>query len=349
MTNTERIQALMGFGYTEREAAFLSMAALHGGFFLRRQYSQFTATAPGGADTVLIDKLLARGHGGALLGCQKAVVYHISARPFYNALGQENNRNRRMRSTVSIKNRLMGLDYVLDTHGDFLETEQEKVAYFSGTVGIELAELPQKIFRSPTGQEATSRYFPDKYPIYLHEGPGGPLVYFSYVDEGSTTLSRFDAYLTQYRGVLTRLPSFILSYVAASRSLLWEAERRFERFISGTPTGDPANLGNVDLQRLTAYFRDRQDYEAGPGPSFDRAKLIRFRDDRLEFAGPFFDSLFNEWKMGGEAAVRATLTARKSSAKPLSGGFEVSLLKHNYELFGAITNAKNGGLRAEEA
>ena len=47
MTNTERIQALMGFGYTEREAAFLCIASLHGGFFLRRQYSQFTGTAPG--------------------------------------------------------------------------------------------------------------------------------------------------------------------------------------------------------------------------------------------------------------------------------------------------------------
>ena len=66
MTNTERIQALMGFGYTEREAAFSCIAALHGGFFLRRQYSQFTGTAPGGADTVLIDKLLARGQSGNL-------------------------------------------------------------------------------------------------------------------------------------------------------------------------------------------------------------------------------------------------------------------------------------------
>ena len=349
MTTTERIQALMGLGYTEREAEFLCIASLHGGFFLRRQYSQFTGTASGGADTVLIDKLLARGHGGALLGCQKAVVYHISTRPFYNAIGQENNRNRRMRSTVAIKNRLMGLDYVLDTHGDFLATEEEKVAFFNGTEGIELAELPQKVFRSPTGEQTTSRYFPDKYPIYLQQGPGGPVVCFSYIDEGSTTLSRFDAYLTQYRGVFMRLPSFILGYVAASRNLLWEAERRFNRFISGAPAGDLANPANLDLVRLMAYFRDRQDYEAGPGPSFDRARLIRFRDDRLEFTGAFFDSLFNEWKLGGEAAVQATLTAKKSLAKPLSGGFEVRLLKHNYDLFGAITNPNNSAHWAEEA
>ncbi len=38
MSSAERIAALKGLGYTEREAAFLCLAALHGGYFLRRQY-----------------------------------------------------------------------------------------------------------------------------------------------------------------------------------------------------------------------------------------------------------------------------------------------------------------------
>ena len=48
MTNAERIQALQRLGYTEREAAFLCLAALHGGYFLRRQYAQFLGREDGG-------------------------------------------------------------------------------------------------------------------------------------------------------------------------------------------------------------------------------------------------------------------------------------------------------------
>jgi len=345
----ERIQALAGFGYSEREAAFLCIAALHGGFFLRRQYSRFVGTNPGGADAILIEKLLARGHGGALLGCQKAVVYHISARPFYNAIGQENNRNRRMRSADSIKSRLMGIDYVLEHSGPFLATEQEKIDYFQGTLGIDKAELPQKVFQSPNAKAATSRYFMDKFPIYLSKSEGSPApVTFAYVDEGSATLSRFEAYLAQYHGIFKRLPAFVLDYVTASRRLLWEAERRFNSFASCAPAENPAKLSNGDLARLLAFFRDRQEYESGPGPAFDRARLIRYRDDRLQFAGTFFDTLYKQWKAGGDEAVRAARGAEISSGRPLKGVFNTYLLKHNYDLFGVITNAKEASPWADE-
>jgi len=35
LTNEARHEALQRFGYTEREARFLCLAALHGGYFLR--------------------------------------------------------------------------------------------------------------------------------------------------------------------------------------------------------------------------------------------------------------------------------------------------------------------------
>src|ERR1700674_2499242 len=112
LTNNERIENLMGFGYAEREAAFLCMAALNGGFFLRRQFCPFIGSGAGGADATLVEQVLAKRHGTAIFGCQKAMIYHISARPFYKVIRQENNRNRRMRPPVSVKNRLMGLDYI---------------------------------------------------------------------------------------------------------------------------------------------------------------------------------------------------------------------------------------------
>ena len=72
-------------------------------------------------------------------------VYHISARPIYKAIGQENSRNRRERAPVVMKNRLMGLDFVLAHPGNtYLMTEQEKVTYFTSTLGIAITDLPVK-------------------------------------------------------------------------------------------------------------------------------------------------------------------------------------------------------------
>ena len=41
MQNEARIESLRCLSYSEREAAFLCLAALHGGYFLRRQYVEF--------------------------------------------------------------------------------------------------------------------------------------------------------------------------------------------------------------------------------------------------------------------------------------------------------------------
>ena len=45
MTRAEQIAALQQFGYTAREASFLTLAALHSGSFLRRQFSPPEARA----------------------------------------------------------------------------------------------------------------------------------------------------------------------------------------------------------------------------------------------------------------------------------------------------------------
>src|SRR5689334_1466191 len=113
LTNEERIQALERLGYSEREAAFLCIAALHGGYFLRRQYAQFLGKSVGGTAAALIEKVLTKGHARGTTFAAGTHIYHLCARPFYAAIGQEDNRNRRLREPATIKNKLMGLDFVL--------------------------------------------------------------------------------------------------------------------------------------------------------------------------------------------------------------------------------------------
>jgi hypothetical protein len=343
-TNQERIQVLMTLGYTEREATFLCLAGLHSGFFLRRQFCQFIGSNAGGADATLVEKLLKKGHGTSVAGCSKAMIYHISARPFYAALGQEDNRNRRMRPPVSIKNRLMGLDYLLDhPRHQYFATEQEKISYFTCTLGFDLADLPVKPFRSPNAEDSTSRFFVDKYPIFVREQTDpSRVVCFCFIDEGVATSSRFETYLHQYRRLFSRLPRFEVVYAAASPALFWEAERVFRGFVSGQPKGHSATLGSPDLVRLVNHFQDRQLYDARKLDSFDRLKLIRLRDEREEFSGAFFESLYRTWEAGGQEAVQASLALKTSAAEPLHGSLSTCLLRHTYDLFGTSSKTNHG-------
>ena len=167
-TPSERVTALQAFGYTEREAAFLLTAALHGGYFLRRQYCYAIGTQSGGNAAALIDKLLTLKHASVAVGCNNTKLYHLCSRPFYATLGEEDNRNRRERPPFAIKNRLMGLDFVLGhPEYSYLATEREKVEFFTGTLGIDWSLLPVKRFVSQQSKATTDRYFVDKYPIFI--------------------------------------------------------------------------------------------------------------------------------------------------------------------------------------
>ncbi|MDQ6706561.1 MAG: hypothetical protein M3Z85_11365, partial [Acidobacteriota bacterium] len=113
MTTAERIAALHGFGYDRDEARFLSISALHSGYFLRRQFLFFVGGTKGWKDVVLLNKLKANIHCRVTAYRHNRMVYHLSAKPLYDALGEKDNRNRRERQPSTIKNKLMGLDFVL--------------------------------------------------------------------------------------------------------------------------------------------------------------------------------------------------------------------------------------------
>jgi hypothetical protein len=113
VTEAERINALQSLGYNEREAAFLCLAALHSGYFFRRQYHAFAGVETGKASLLLEEKLTERRHAKVISFAYGTQLYHLCSRPFYEALGESNNRHRRSRAPLSIKAKLMGLDYVL--------------------------------------------------------------------------------------------------------------------------------------------------------------------------------------------------------------------------------------------
>ena len=187
MTNPERIEALTALGYSEREAAFLCLAALHGGYFLRRQYCDFIGKEIGGTAAAFVEKLLAQQHAAAITAFNNTKIYHLGSRPLFHAIGEPDNRNRRKHAPELIKTRLMSLDFVL-AHRDYryLATEREKLDYFSGTLGLAPSDLPDKRYVSLKTGSTTTRYFVDKYPIFLSDinltAPPSATACFCFVD-----------------------------------------------------------------------------------------------------------------------------------------------------------------------
>ena len=199
MTTAERIAALQKFEYAHEESHFLCLAALHSGYFLRRQYLHFVQGSKGWKDVVLVKKLKANNHCRVNLYRHGRMVYHLCAKPLYDALGEKDNRNRRERQPSTIKNKLMGLDFVLDhPQYQYLSTEREKLDYFLGVLKLAPELLPTRWYESARGHASTAKHFVDKYPMFLAVAGNvapPPVVHFCYVDEGMQTTDGFATYL----------------------------------------------------------------------------------------------------------------------------------------------------------
>src|SRR3984893_1598152 len=240
MTNDERITAIRELGYSERQGAFLCLATSTAGIFSAVNTTAFWAGSGAAMRSVSSKERFAKGHVRAHESANRTVIYHIGAKPFFEAIGEQNNRNRRRRQPYSIKIKLMGFDYVL-AHREhhYLATETEKLNYSSGTLGIDLSYLPVRIYRSKDRRIKTARYFVDKFPLFLSGALGAapPVVSFCYIDGDARKPSGFDTYLQQYRYLFARLESFRVVYVAADQSMSPKAERIFSRLCGGSGRG----------------------------------------------------------------------------------------------------------------
>lgn len=339
LTNPERIKALQRLGYHEREASFLSLAALHGGYFLRRQYADFIGSRDGGNVAQLIEKTLDQGHAEAATYKANVHVYHLVARRFYAALGQEDNRNRRRKELVTIKAKLMGLDFVLaHLKEEYLATEQEKFEFFCMGLRIDSEALPTKRYAS-RGQ-ITDRYFVEKYPIFHSPSPQpacSPVVSFCVVDPGMASVCGFETFLNQYGRLFAALREFAVIYVAASDVLFAKARGTFERFAGGGWNGKTGATSDTRTQRMLDYFEARRQYETRQLTSFDRAKLIRLRNEKQEFDSQEIEALYDRWTTGGRVAVLESVAPKSPLQAGISGKFSTYLLEHSYDLFGSLT------------
>lgn len=333
--NEERIAVLLKLGYTERQAAFLCLAALHGGYFLRRQCGTFLGLGSGGTTERLITKAVEKGHVRVHPSANQTLIYHVGKKSFFEILGEEDNCNRRWRPPYSVKLKLMGLDYVLaHPRHHYLATEQEKLDYFSGRLALPSQILPARFYRSRGGRITATRYFPDKFPLFLSGAPdaSAPVVGFCFIDGNIGKPSGLGTYLGQYRELWNRLPNVEVIYVSADRHMFPKARGIFGRmFPGGMPTTSKVEKG--ERTRLVAHFRMRGLLERRETSSFSPRMLDQLREELEEFSGLEYAALYTRWKAEGDQVVTMTPGDGERNNRCTFSTFE---LGHDYQLLGEL-------------
>jgi len=311
-SNETRVQGIEKLGYTRQEAAFLATVALHGGYFMRRQYCQFVGVKSGKRAASFVAKLLDRGHARRYRFALHRAVLHLGYKPIYDAIGEPESRNRREHQASSIESRLMAIDYVL-SHFDFrfLATRADRNRMLL-QFGVAREELP----------------LVHRFPIRML----GDLVVFAFIDCGFATDSAFVHFLRAYRGVFDSLPEFQLDFVGTRESNFLRARSVVERVLLGDRE---RGLDAAALDRLLQHFADRQAYESHETKGFDRARIDRLRDELDEFGSPLHQSLFATWKAGGRQAVTREVGVRRAPR----WSFRAVELPFTYRLFSRLEAA----------
>ncbi len=161
-------------GFTQRQARFLTLVALHSGYCLRRQYASVAAVSYGKNVRDVLDDLVARDLARRLtFRRDRGHLYDLFSRSLSAAIQQQDNRKRRHASPALIARKLMLLDFVLlHPERDWYVTETEKVDLFLETLRVPAWALPHRTYEATSRTTGpTVRYHVQKLPIFPTRDP----------------------------------------------------------------------------------------------------------------------------------------------------------------------------------
>lgn len=322
------IANLRKLGYTDCEARFLYIVAIHSGYFTQTQLCPFLASKSGRATRSFTSRLLLREHVRDRKYQNNASVYHLAHRRIYQAIERENLRNRRNHTFEFMKTRLAILDFVLShLEYDYFEGEAEKVQYFEQHFQIRPQDMPGRTYRGANKVPDTIRYFVDKFPMFLDSTVAEkPLVTFSFIDSGFGNLDAFRTHLEAYSSFFQRIPRFAFVFASPIPRLFSAAHKLFKNR-TNPPTGKLS-------EQVIRYFTLRANWEA------KRYELLKDSDIEFMnhawqcFAGEVFESAFAEWKAGriSERDLVAVLETRTRHSQDIR--FNTYHLTRDYSLLG---------------
>jgi hypothetical protein len=318
-----RVSAVGDFGFTQRQREFLVAVMVHSGCFLERQYCTFTGTARGQNSRDFVARLVARGFARVIEPgpVRRGRLYHVHHKPLYEALGQPDDRNRRLHTIGRMVERVMILDAVLsDRRCWWLSPEGDKRRFFDRVqeTGLRPEDYPHIAFGS--GRQQTIRCFPDKLPIGIEKADSSRFVFLYLVNRRlpvdfrqflirHAELFRFLHTWTVRLLVPRRFKKAVALYKAALREELW------------TP------LNPTVTKALETYFPERQAQGGHLGDPDDRAIRDEFRTQGM----PKIQALYRAWRRQGDRVLwRAHSTSLRDDRSHGCSAVEVALLNRQY-------------------
>ena len=291
--SSSHLDALKAFGYTEPEARFLYLVATHSGYFVARQFLGFTGSHWGKRTTTFWAKLHAQKHARTECFPKSGVIYHLFSRRLYRQIGRENLRNRREHEIEFIRRRTAMLDFVLaNPERSYLETEPEKVRFFCEQLRVPGHFLPAKTYHGQCDAQPTTRYFVDKFPMFVGTEPlSSPVVTFTFVQGTEANMTEFIHHLEAYLPLFRQLPEFHFLYLARADSHFQVAKELFDSLVAIPLQSDAGG----DIVR---YFEIRKAWDLKQYSSLSEADLIFRNHAKAHFVGDRFEHLYRGWKSG---------------------------------------------------
>jgi hypothetical protein len=318
--NYDPIPVLESVGYTEREAAFLYLVAVHSGYFLRRQYGRFVHRERGAIAEQLLRKAAALGHIQSVACGQSRFVYHLASQEVYSAVGLAASRHRRLKSDGQIKCRLMVLDFILDHLGEtILDLGEAKLDFFTVTLGLSATLFTQ------SGAGST-RFFPEEFPILAGEQQQ---ICFTFFDEGALSTSAFESFLRRYRAVFAALSGFEMLYFADSGRNFERAAKIFAALYPETRALGITPMTPRGVDHFLDYLRARENNDT-------EKHSVTLRDlEILREGEPIYTTLEHEafcaaWKIGSTNVEK--IRGRFQQHGPRAKFTTIALLYH-YPLY----------------
>jgi hypothetical protein len=325
---SEHLEAIRTFGYTEAEATFLYIVAVHSGYFTQRQFGNLIECKPGRPVHAFIERASEKQHLKEIALQNNGRVYQLSYKPIYESIQKENIRNRRTHSLEFIKTRLSILDFVLEhLDNDYLEGEPDKVRYFEESLDIDRNQMPGRIYKGSNQSPDTVRYFVDKFPMFFDRAASSELLVptFTYIDPGFENLKGFRLHLDTYSAFLKHLPRFAFVYACPVTKTFHAAERAFSDLVKA-----PAGLQPAQMVR---YFHLRSAWDSKRYEALSNDDLEFLNQAKSQFAGDVFESLYSKWIAGSIEDAHLALEAQRLLGRERNIEFKTYELPCNYFLF----------------
>ncbi len=337
-----RVQALASFGFTPRQRQFLVTVMVHAGAFLERQYCAFTGTARGQNSREFVARLVKRGFARAIEPgpARRGRLYHVHHKPLYEAIGQDDNRHRRLRTVGQMVERVMILDAVLgDRHCWWLSPEDDKRRFCARLRDRELRPEDYPHIAFGTGRQRIIRCFPDKLPIGIEKSRTDHLVFLYLV------LRRLPVDFRQFlirhaelfRFVHTWTLRLLIPHRFRKAVALYKAALREELWTPMNPSVTKA---------LETYFPACQ----AQGRRVDDPEDFLIRREFRRHGTGRIHALYRAWRRHGHRALWEAHSSSLADDRTLGlSGFEVEFLDRQYlQLSGAMdrdTWTKKGAKR----